>query len=106
MIRFLILWLLAYATLAGALGLLSWIYNLCGGDLGLSGWKRETLIAAFTSAIQGLLFWFSLSLGVGIGRMYFLAVIMVFIIYKATHASSNVFEGAYEMDNGAIAAIA
>jgi len=105
-IRFLILWGVTFTSLAVTLGSLSWIYSAAGGDLGLSGWKREAIIAAVVSFLQAFLFWLSLALGVGAGRMFVLAVVGLFVFYKATHSSSSLFEGTYAMDNGAIAAVA
>jgi hypothetical protein len=106
-IQFLLLWVVTLASLAVTLGLLSWIYNALGGDLGLSAWKREAIIAAVVSSLQALLFWLSVSaLGVGVGRMFFLAAVGLIAFYKVTHSSSSLFEGTYAMDAGAIFAIA
>ncbi len=106
MVSFLIFWFITFASLAVTVGSLSWIYNVLGGDLGLSGWKREAVIVAVVSSLQAFLFWLSISLGVGVGRMFFLAAVGLFVFYKATHSSSSLFEGTYAMDNGAIFAIA
>jgi hypothetical protein len=106
-VSFLIFWFITFTSLAVTVGSLSWIYSALGGDLGLSGWKREAVIAAFVSFLQAFLFWLSVSaLGVGVGRMFFLAAVGLFVFYKVTHSSSSLFEGTYAMDNGAIFAIA
>jgi hypothetical protein len=106
-ITFLIFWVVNFSSLVATLSLLSWIYNIFGGDLGLSGWKREAIIAVVVSFLQALLFWLSVSaLGVGVGRMFFLTAAGLFVAYKLTHSSSSLFEGTYAMDNGAIFAIA
>jgi hypothetical protein len=105
-VRFLFLWIVTFGSLAATLGLLSWIYGALGGDLGLSGWKREAVIAAVVSSLQAFLFWLSLALGVGVGRMFVLSAAWLFIFYKVTHSSSSVVEGTYAMDGSAICAIA
>jgi hypothetical protein len=106
MIGLLIFWFVTFTSLMLTLGLLSWIYNAFGGDLGLTSWRRETTIAAVISLIQGLLFWAALSLGIAVGRMLVLTVIVSSLSYKLTHLSSDLFEGTSEMDGGSIAGIA
>lgn len=104
--RYLLLWVVTFGSLALTLILLSWIYRALGGDLGLSGWKREAIIATVVSCPQAFLFWFSLALGVGVARMFVLAAIWLFAFYKITHSSSSWVEGTYAMDGSAIFAIA
>jgi hypothetical protein len=102
----LILWFVTFASLGATLVALSWIYNMFGGDLGLSGWKREAIIAAVVSSLQAFLLWLAVALGVGVGRMFMLSAVWLFVCYKGTHSSSSLFEGTYAMDSGAIFAIA
>lgn len=106
-IRFLILWLVTLISLAVTLGLLSWIYDAFGGDLGLTGWRREAIIAIVVSLLQALLLWgaFSLTGGAG-GRIFPVAGVILMLSYKLTHLSDDLFEGTYEMDNSAIVVIA
>jgi hypothetical protein len=104
---FLIFWLATLTSLAATLGLLSWIYSAYGGDLGLAGWRRETVIAVVISLLQALFLWLSGSvLRIGVGRMISVAAMVLMLSYKVTHLSSDLFEGTYEMDNGQIFAIA
>ena len=104
---FLILWLVTLTSLAATLGLLSRIYSAFGGDLGLAGWRRETVIVVVVSALQALAFWFSVSvLAIGPDRMFPIAAVVLILTYKVTHSSSSLMEGTYEMDNGPILAIA
>jgi hypothetical protein len=104
---FLILWLVTLVSLAITLGLLSWIYNAFGGDLGLAGWRREAIIAVVISLLQAVLFWFASSVAaIGVGRMFPVAGIVLMLSYKVTHLSSDLLDGTYEMDNGQISVIA
>jgi hypothetical protein len=106
MIQFLVLWFMTLTSLALTLGLLSWIYNRFGGDLGLSSWRRETIIAMVISLLQALLFWVPLSLtGHAVGGMFPEASAVLMLSYKITHFSSDSLEGTYEMDNSSIVAI-
>ena len=104
---FLIFWLVTLTSLAATLGLLSWIYDRFGGDLGLSSWRRETVIAVVISLLQATLFWLAVSIiGISAGRMFVLVGGVAFVSYKITHLSNDLMEGTYEMDNGQIVAIA
>jgi hypothetical protein len=108
-IAFLVLWVVTFASLAITLGLLSWIYNTRGGDLGLTNWRRETIIAVVISLLQALLLWLPLSLTghpVAVGRMFPVASAVLMLSYKITHLSSDLLEGTYEMENSSIIAIA
>ena len=101
-----IFWLVTSISLALTLGLLSWIYNRFGGDLGLTSWRRETIIAVIVSLLQALLFWVPLSLtGHAVGEMFPVASTVLILSYKVTHFSSDSLEGTYAMDNSSIIAI-
>lgn len=107
MIQLLALWFVTLISLAITLGLLSWIYNMFGGDLGLTSWRREAIISMVVSLLQALLLWSVLLLtGQGAGRMFSVAAIVLMLSYKLTHLSGDLFEGNYEMDNSAILVIA
>ncbi|HTS16213.1 MAG TPA: hypothetical protein VMP11_01440 [Verrucomicrobiae bacterium] len=107
MIQLLVIWFVTAVSLAVTLGLLSWIYNAFGGDLGLTSWRRETVIAAVISLFQALLLWGALSLvGRAGGKIFPVAGVILMLAYKLTHLSGDAFEGTYDMDNSAIVVIA
>src|SRR5881628_30152 len=90
-----------------SLRVLSWIYSALGGDLGLTTWRRETVIAAITALLQTLFFWLSFTAtGRIVGRMLPVAGVVLCLSYKVTHLSSGLLEGNYEMENLAIVVIA
>jgi len=104
---FVVTWFVAFVSLMLTLGLLSRIYDACGGDLGLTGWRRETIIGVMISLLQAAAFWVGAAvLGVGAGRMFPFAAIVLILAYKITHISGSSLDGTYAMDNGAIIAIA
>ena len=105
--RFLVLWLVAFVTLMLTLRLLSSVYAAFGGDLGLSGWKRETVIAAVTAFLQAIFLWLSVAAtGKLVSKILLAAGAVSFLSYKLTHLPTGVFEGTSEMDDGQAGAIA
>jgi len=106
-VQFLVLWLVAFVALMLTLRLLSWVYTAFDGDLGLTGWKRETVIAAITGLLQAVFFWLSVTAtGTIVSRILPAAGVVLFLCFKITHLSNSVLEGNYEMENAAITAIA
>jgi hypothetical protein len=106
-IHFLATWFVMGISLAIALTLLSWIYDRFGGDLGLTGWRHETIIAVTVSLLQALIVWGIHSVtGEAAGRSQMVASVILMLSYKLTHLSGDYWEGTEAMDNISIAVIA
>lgn len=104
---FLIFWMIMFVSLAVALAVLNPIYSMFGADLGLKGFRRESVIAIVVSVLQAGILWAVLEVtGAVLGEALLGAATVLYLSYKLTHLSNEVFEGAYAMDDWAIGAIA
>jgi hypothetical protein len=107
MTSFMVFWMIMFVSLAVTLAVLNPIYSVFGADLGLRGFKRETVIAAVVSLLQAGIFWAVLQVtGLVLGRALFGSAAVLYVGYKITHLTDSVFEGYYAMDDWAIGAIA
>jgi hypothetical protein len=88
-LHLLILWTLAFVTLAMALLLLSVFFALIEDDLTLKSAGKEASIAAIASLIEGASVWaivtFIPPAGPFLAARFFIPALVVGIIYKATH---------------------
>jgi hypothetical protein len=104
---FLLCWLVAFCSLVFALRMMSFVYARLGGDLGLTDWKRETIIAVVVATLQGALAWVSWSLtGTIIARVVSGAPVLLWLIYRVTHISDSWLDSDSEMDDLSIGAVA
>lgn len=83
-------WSLAFLTLAAALVLLNIFYGVIGNDLTLHGARKEAVIAAVASLVEGLGFWafavFIPAASRGLAsRALIVPFIIVFLIYQVAH---------------------
>lgn len=84
-LMFVLVWFLAFASLAASLLLLSTYYNIIGNDLSLRALGQEAIIAAIASLIEGASAWVIVSLLPGAVRAMAVPAIIVAILYKFTH---------------------
>jgi hypothetical protein len=84
-ILFLVLWALAFVTLAVALVLMNLYYGIIGNDLTLRSVGQEAVIAGVASLIEGAGVWLVVSFVPTAVRALFIPVLLVAMLYKLAH---------------------
>jgi hypothetical protein len=84
-ILFIVLWALAFVTLAVALVLLNLYYDVIGNDLALRSVGQEAALAGVASLIEGAGVWLVVSYVPAAGRALFVPFLLVAILYKLAH---------------------
>lgn len=91
--QLLLIWALAFATLATALVLLNIFCSLIGCGLELLGFAKETAVAGLASLVEATALWLLISFAPGAGIAMIIPALIVVSIYKITHVESwNRFE--------------
>ena len=82
---FLVLWGLAFLTLAAAVLLLNVYYQVIGNDLTLRTLGQEALIAGLASLVEGASGWAVVLFLPAAARAMFVPALLVAILYKLSH---------------------
>jgi hypothetical protein len=91
--QLLLLWAMAFVTLATALVLLNIFCSLIGYGLELLGLVKETAIAGLASLVEATALWLLITFAPGAGLAMIIPALIVVSIYKVTHVESwNRFE--------------
>jgi hypothetical protein len=84
-LQLLVLWLIAFLTLAAALVLLNLVYNLIGYDLMLRSRGQEITLALVAAFIEGGSLWAVANYVPMAGRALILPAIVIVLLYRLAH---------------------
>jgi len=84
-LMFILVWSLAFISLASAIVLLNIYYSAIGNDLTLRNVGQEAIIAGIASLIEGASAWVIISVLPSAARAMAVPAIVVAILYKFTH---------------------